>query len=114
MPYVQNGNQIPIPFGGRSPRARAASLSGARVCRAGSQAARLLVAYLTYGPMTDLEAAARVNLPESRVSARRNGLTARWLVAYVDDVPGPYGAINGRYGLTPGGVTVARELARSL
>ena len=113
MPHLQTTTQLKIPFGGRCPRARRTSLQGAHVVQAGSQAARLLVTYLTQGPLTDLQMAERVGLPESRVSARRNGLIDRRLVAYVDDVLGPFGADNGRYGLTNYGRETAREIARA-
>lgn len=114
MPHL-NTAQIAIPFGGSSPRSRRASLQGARVAvtHAGSQAARILIAYLHSGPLTDLELAERLGLPESRISARRNSLIARHQVQYVDDVPGPHGASNGRYGLTAHGRAVATELARA-
>lgn len=115
MPYVAAVGQLKIPFGGRCARARRTSLQGAQVAvtRAGSQAARILVSYLEYGPSTDLQLAERLGLPESRISARRNGLIARHLVRYVDDVPGPYGAGNGRYELTGYGQEHARELQRA-
>lgn len=113
MPHLHDG-QLPIPWGGRSPRAKAASLSGARVCAARSQAARLLIAYLTHGASTDRQQAERLGLPEARISARRSGLVERLLVAYVDDVPGPYGTRNTRWNLTAPGRSVAGDLARSL
>ncbi len=113
MPHLEQVGQLKIPWGGRSPRSRSSSLSGARICRAGSQAARLLVAYLTYGPSTDLQQAERLGLPESRISARRGGLAARHEVAWVADVIGPFGATNGKYGLTAVGRVKAEVLARS-
>lgn len=113
MPYLQTASQLKIPFGGRSPRARRTSLAGARVAvaNAGSQRARLLLAYAANGAMTDLQMAERVGLPESRISARRGGLIDQHLVTYFDDVPGPFGAPNMRWILTPYGREVARELA---
>ena len=116
MPYLQTSAQLKIPFGGRSPRAKAASFSGARaaVTRAGSQRARLLIAYLHYGPSTDLQQAERVGIPESRVSARRSGLLDQQLVTYHDDVPGPHGAKNCRWRLTNAGREVVGELARAV
>lgn len=114
MPHLQqHGSQILIPFGGRSPRARRTSLQGARICRAGSQAARLLIAYLHDGPSTDLQIAERLGLPESRISARRNGLIVRGFVTYHDDVEGPHGAMNTRWTVNGAGHEVAHELARS-
>lgn len=112
MPYLQTPDQFKLPWGGRSPRAQRTSLQGAQraVCRSGSQKARMLLAYLQCGASTDLQMAARLGLPEGRISARRSGLIERRLVRYVDDVMGPFGAENGRYMLTPHGDTVAREL----
>lgn len=110
MPHVEAG-QLRIPFRGRSPRARRTSLQGAQVAvtRAGSQCARMLLQYLE-SPRTDLEMAARLGLPESRISARRSGLIDRLLVAWLEDVPGPHGAMNGQYGLTARGRAVAASL----
>ena len=114
MPHLAVG-QLHIPWGGRSPRARRTSYQGAQVAvtRAGSQAARILIAYLTAGPQTDLQLAERLGLPESRISARRNGLIARRLVSYRDDVAGPHGVDNTRWELTAWGRIVAGELARA-
>jgi hypothetical protein len=116
MAYVQTSSQLKIPFGGRCPRSRRTSLQGAQVAvvRSGSQASRMLVQYYLAGPLTDLQMGERVKLKESRVSARRNGLIDRGLVEYVDDVMGPFGAENGRYGLTGYGREVAGELARAI
>ncbi len=115
MPYLDTGSLL-LPFGGRCSRARRTSLQGAQcaVTRAGSQNARILIAYLTSGPLTDLDLAERLGLPESRISARRNGLIARRLVNYRDDVPGPYGPDNGQYELTAWGRIVASDLARAV
>ncbi len=115
MPDLVVG-QLSLSWTGRSPRSWRTSLQGARaaVSRAGSQNARILIAYLTAGPLTDLELAERLGLPESRISARRSGLIKRRLVTYFDDVPGPYGPSNGRYTLTPYGWNVASDLARAL
>lgn len=113
MPHLQDG-QLLIPFGGRSPRSRRTSLQGARVVNAGSQAARMLLAYVGSGPLTDLQMAARLGLPESRISARRSGLIQRGLVTWSRDVRGPHGADNGAYSLTAAGWAVATELERSM
>lgn len=113
MAYLQTTDQLKIPFGGRCARARRTSLQGASVCRSGSQAAGMLIEYLHAGPLTDLQMAERRGLPESRISARRNGLIDRRLVEYMDDVPGPFGAENTRWQLTPYGRTVAAELDRA-
>ena len=115
MPYLQE-RELMLPFGGRSPRARRTSLQGAQVAvtRAGSQCARLLIAYLHYGPSTDLEQAVRVGLPEARVSARRNNLINRKLVQYSGaDRRGPSGAESCLWTLSPYGREVATELASS-
>ena len=95
MPHLHTA-QLAIPFSGRSPQTRHASLSGAQVAavRAGSQKARMLLAYLEHGPLTDLSMAALLGLPESRISARRSGLQPRdapALVQYVDLVDGRTG-----------------------
>jgi hypothetical protein len=103
--------QLAIPFGGRTPRSRQASLHGARVCRAGSQAARLLIAYLQLGARTDSQMAETLGLPEARISARRSGLMDRRLVAYSETVQGPYGTDVCRWILTRQGQDVARVLA---
>ncbi len=112
MPHLDT-QTLRLPFGGRSPRARRTSLQGARVAvtHAGSQKARILLAYFTNGPLTDLQVAERLGLPESRISARRNALMDRALVNYVDDVTGPHGAQNCRWELSGYGREVARELS---
>ena len=104
--------QPALPFTGRTPRSRTASRSGAITAapRALSQSSRMLVAYLTLGPRTDLELAEQLGLPESRISARRSLLMTKHLVAYHDTVLGPCGAPNCRWTLTPGGQAVARTL----
>lgn len=115
MPHFQQrAQQLRIPFGGRHPRARRTSLQGARVCRASSQAARMLVAYFVAGPLTDVQMAERLGLSDGRISARRNGLIDRKLVRYQDDTMGPFGSEVGRYVLTNYGREVAAELARAL
>lgn len=116
MPHLQTASQLTIPWGGKCPRSRRASLQGAQcaVTRAGSQNARILIAYLTSGPQTDLQLAERLGLPESRISARRSSLIARRLVNYLDDVPGPYGPENGRYELTSWWRIVASDLAKAV
>lgn|ERR1051325_3342118 len=115
MPYLQTREQLKIPFGGRCARSQRTSLQGARaaVVRSGSQKSRMLLEYLRMGPRTDLELAESLGLPESRISARRNGLIDRRLVAYVDEVMGPHEAMNCRWGLTGYGRHVANELARA-
>jgi hypothetical protein len=69
----------------------------------------MLLNYLD-APRTDLQMAALLGLPESRISARRGWLSDRYLVCWVEDVPGPFGAMNGKYGLTIQGVAVAQQL----
>lgn len=115
MPHLQTAGQIKIPFGGRSPRARQASLKGAQVAvvRCGSQSAWMLIAYLELGPRSDLQMAETLGLPEARISARRNGLIDRKLVQYADTITGPFGADNCRWALTNYGREVAKELARA-
>jgi hypothetical protein len=110
MPHLDTGTML-LPFGGRSPRARAASLDGARVAvrSAESQASRILRRYLAVGPQTDLELAAALGLPESRISARRGALVARGWVQWHADIIGPHGARNGRYTLSAAGVAVASQ-----
>lgn len=113
MPHLDTGT-LSLPFGGRSPRSRSTSLAGARVAvsRAGSQASRILLRYLAEGPLTDLQLHVALGLPESRISARRGGLMTRGLVRHHDDVPGPFGAPNGRYTLTDKGRAIARGLGK--
>lgn len=119
MPHVAvktPSGTLPLPFGGRSPRARRSSLSGAQVAvsRAFSQAARMLREYLQAGMLTDLEMAGRIGIPESRVSARRNGLIAQRKVEYAhQDKWGPSGAISCCWRLTNYGREVAQELERA-
>lgn len=71
----------------------------------------MLLRYLADGPLTDLQMAAALGLPEARVSARRNGLNDRGLVKWIDDVQGPWKAQNGRYGLSDKGRAIATRLA---
>jgi len=91
MPYL-DAVPVPLPFGGKTVSSRQASLRGAQVAtvKAGSQASRLLAAYATYGPLTDTEMAARLGLPEARISARRAGLMVKGLVVYADTVQGAH------------------------
>jgi hypothetical protein len=114
MPHLQVG-QWTLPFSGKSPRAKASSLSGARIAVTSvrSQAARLLLLYAGYGPSTDGQQAERMGLPEARISARRNALMQQYCVAYHDDIVGPYKAKNGRYALTEHGWDVARVLLKA-
>ncbi len=111
MPHV-DAHSLLLPFTGRSPRSRRTSLQGAcvAVVRAGSQASRMLSWYLARGPLTDLEMAKLMGLPESRISARRSGLMTRRLVAWVEDVPGPHGAENCVWNLTPEGRAIAEAM----
>jgi predicted transcriptional regulator len=94
--------------------AQRASQKGAEVvaAKAGSQCARMLLQYLAQGPLTDLEMHKAIGLPESRISARRSGLMDRGLVRWYEDVRGPFGAPNGKYGLTGLGEAIARKLAQ--
>jgi hypothetical protein len=73
----------------------------------------MLVEYFLAGPLSDLQMAERLGLPESRISARRSGLMDRRLVVWVEDVEGPYKAPNGKYGLSGYGREVAGELAKA-
>lgn len=111
MPELVVG-QLRIPFQGRSPRSQRTSLQGAQIAivRAQTQASRLLARYASHGPQTDLQLATALGLPESRISARRNGLIDRGFVTWVADVRGPYGAENGQYDLTETGRSVAAAL----
>lgn len=111
MPHIDTGTMT-LPFGGRSPRARRTSLQGAQagVVYASSQASRMLLNYRTHGPMTDLHQHRLLGLPESRISARRGSLMDRGLVIWVDDVMGPHGVENGRYGLTDKGRAIVSKL----
>lgn len=114
MPHLDTGTML-LPFGGRSTRAIRTSLQGAYVAvrSAESQASRMLLRYLSDGPLTDLQLHALLGLPESRISARRGGLMTRGLVRWVDDVQGPFGVENGRYGLTVPGKAIAEQLRAS-
>lgn len=116
MAYLQTAGQYKLPWGGRSPRARRTSMQGAQVAsvRAGSQMARILVTYLQSGPLTDQQVADRLLLPAARISARRNALIDRKLVAYRDDVIGQCGSPNGRYELTAYGRIVATEISQAM
>lgn len=116
MAYLQTSAQVKLPFSGRSPRARRTSMQGAHVAsvRAGSQMARILVTYLQNGPLTDQQVADRLLLPAARISARRNALIDRKLVAYRDDVIGQCKTPNGRYELTAYGRIVAAEISKAL
>ncbi len=114
MPHLQIGESLPLPFGGRSPRARRCSLAGARIAvlHAESQASRIMGWYFDRGPLTDLELGRLTGLPESRVSARRGGLMAKGLIQWIDDVTGPCGAPNGRYDLTAKGRNAVLAMRR--
>src|SRR5678815_188131 len=101
MPYI-DAQPVPLPFTGRSQRTRSNSLKGAQlaVVKAGSQASRMLLEY-AQADCTDLEMAAKLGLPESRISARRSGLVIKGLVRYAGyDVTGPSGALNAKWMLT--------------
>lgn len=113
MPSLDTGSAL-LPFNGSTPQTRHASLSGARVavCRASSQAARMLARYLTYGPLSDGEQAKALGLPEGRISARRAGLLVKGWVAYESIVAGPYGAFVTRWQLTAAGRAVAQRMTR--
>ncbi len=110
---MQTANQTLLPFTGRSPRSRRASQHGAMVgaLRAPSQSARMLSRYLRHGALSDLVMAKLLggHLPESRISARRSRLMINGLVVRVDEVIGPFGATNSRWGLTLEGERVARQ-----
>ncbi len=109
MPYL-DAVPLPLPFTGRTPRSRQASLGGARAATvmAGSQASRMLVWYALCDRLSDSEMALRLGLPEARISARRAGLMVKGLVAYEDTVTGRHGAPNSRWRLTLYGQRVAR------
>jgi predicted transcriptional regulator len=111
MPTLHDG-QIAIDFGGNSPISRSNSLSGAKVAvtRANSQKARILVRLLECGPQTDSQVALALGLPEARISARRSPMVKDGLIAALDSVKAPSGAMATRWDLTVRGVHVAGHL----
>lgn len=113
MPHIETNGQLKIAWSGRSSRSRRSSLAGAQVVAvrgAVSQASKMLVRYLEQGSQTDVELALALGLSDGRISARRNGLIDRGLVAWKEDVIGPFGSPVGKYELTVKGLHVAGKL----
>ena len=83
------------PYAPRSETSRAAAIHAQP--RAGSQAARLLNLYTTYGPQTDHQSAKALGLPLATICARRGSLVKKGLVAACGWCYGPYGTKNTKW-----------------
>jgi hypothetical protein len=96
---LSRDGEMTLPFSGSTPLSRHSSYEGARTAseRVGRQCLELLTAYAN-GPLTDREAAERVNLPIATICARRNELVKRGLVQAIDLIVGPFGVKNTRWG----------------
>jgi predicted transcriptional regulator len=104
--------QLEISFTGSTPISRSNSLSGAKVAvtRANSQKARILVRLLEFGPQTDSQVALALGLPEARISARRSPMVKDGLIAALDSVKAPSGAMATRWELSVKGTFLAGRL----
>lgn len=106
------GETLP-PNRGTSPATRHTSMSGAVAAlpRVQSQANRMLVRYLRFGPQSDGDQALALGLPEGRISARRSMLMEKGLVVFVDIIDGPHRAKVTRYELSVKGQNLAAKIA---
>lgn len=97
MPYTAQD----LPFSGSTPMSRHASWTGAEhaATRAGTQLDQLLIAYRTFGPLTDHEASVKTGLVLATICARRGTLVSRGLVEAKDLIQGPHGPKNTRWGI---------------
>jgi hypothetical protein len=94
--------QTALLFNGATALSRHTSALGAVDAqdRIGRQCLALLTAYREYGPLTDAEAAVRLQVERSTINARRAELRRRRLVDLVDTVTNPETGIrNCRWGL---------------
>lgn len=82
---AQSHFDFTAPFSGSTPLSKHTSWLGAQSAaeRIGRQALALLTAYQDRGPLTDVEAAAVLNVERSTINARRNELVRRGLVAAI-------------------------------
>lgn len=95
MPYTQQAGH--------------ASFTGAQVAgkRAPLQKIRMLKRYWECGALTDLQMAAQLRLPESRISARRSQLMTDGFVEPAGIIMGPHGARNTLWKLSAHGLRLA-------
>lgn len=104
-----------LPFGGRTPRSRQTSYSGARVAGRGRGVkVRWYLKLLACGPHTDREAAGALDQIVAGVSSIcsiRNGLMDAGLVESGGHVLAPTGAKNTRWRLSQAGRAAVEELA---
>jgi predicted ArsR family transcriptional regulator len=93
---------IGLPFHGVEPIARHCSHQGAVDAseRAGRQALALLALYRQHGPLTDREAARRLDVERTTINARRNELVKLGLVTSHGSKRADTGIRNTLWGLT--------------